>query len=995
MRLEGIAAGALALAMAAGFPFPAEAQEASGEEEISAIDEIIVTARRREESLQDVPLAITALDAEDLDSVGARGLEDIAARTVGFTYEPFANSGNTGYPVIRGLSTSFVSARVQNVGVFMDGIYLQRQGMFDPGLLDVQRVEVVKGPQNALYGRNAFAGAINYVTGQPTAEPSGHLSADTGSGERRSLKLQLSGPLGSDQLLAKIALGASEFDGHTRNDHPNAGLDLGGATTTDDLGGWDDKAGSLALTYRPLEELAFTASYYRNETEREPAPYYVLWGANSGRVGFSQYGDLNCNQGVRVGFGGAPATVGNTLFCGELPNQPGPGAAFMQQPIEPNVFPAVDFRTGQPHPMAGQPNPRAGQPVTPTPIPGAAFGIPDTRQSGILVDPRSVGLDAETSIASFRADWEINSDLALSYLFGWTEYDAFTNGGSADRNPLVGSRVTLPNKLYIAPHDPDGPGPMPVINPGIDLRSGFTTFHVNQFSGRPITELESMSHELRAEWFYGDFEVSGGLYYSKVEDEEHFQEFYAPLLGTVPTSQLAVYQNLYQNTDLVPVQLPPGVTLPPGVPVPMRPNSQTLDQSLFTTNAAGLLVLNPANFRANPVQAELTRFDDEIAAAFASVSYDFLRVWRVALEARFTRESKEVQRVTPSLNQMGRTALNCMDAPPAAAMAPSDPGCASPVGQVYNFSGVPLKDEENFTYITPRLTVEWRGLPSTLLYAYGASGVKAGGFNNAVRADQLSYDEETNLTFELGAKSALMDGRLQLNAAVFYVDWEDMQVQETQLDNNGAPIAGANFVIGNLGGATNIGFEVEGTAALSDSLTMLFGFSALNPKFEDGTIYQEAIGTIGCSTEAGAPLPCVNPNAPVAQRVGSGDVSGKTLPRTSENQAYLGFLHRTNLSGGYTLTLGVDSTFQSKQWVSPLNLAHNGDRILVNASIAFGGLGRGVGAGQTGAWELTFWGRNILDEEYVGGVFHVAFLNQYLVAKGAGATWGANLRYDF
>jgi len=144
------------------------------EEEVSAIDEIIVTARRREESLQDVPLAITALDAAALDSVGARGLEDIAARTVGFTYEPFANSGNTGYPVIRGLSTSFVSARVQNVGVFMDGIYLQRQGMFDPGLLDVQRVEVVKGPQNALYGRNAFAGAINYVTGQPTDEPSGH-----------------------------------------------------------------------------------------------------------------------------------------------------------------------------------------------------------------------------------------------------------------------------------------------------------------------------------------------------------------------------------------------------------------------------------------------------------------------------------------------------------------------------------------------------------------------------------------------------------------------------------------------------------------------------------------------------------------------------------------------------------------------------------------------------------------------------------------------------
>jgi len=968
MRHEGIAAGALALALAAGFPFPAQAQEASGEEEVSAIDEIIVTARRREESLQDVPLAITALDAAALDSVGARGLEDIAARTVGFTYEPFANSGNTGYPVIRGLSTSFVSARVQNVGVFMDGIYLQRQGMFDPGLLDVQRVEVVKGPQNALYGRNAFAGAINYVTGQPTDEPSGHLSADTGSGDRRSVKLQLAGPLGGDQLLAKIALGFSEFDGHTRNSHPNAGLDLGGATTTDDLGGWDDKAGSLALTYRPLESLAFTASYYHNETEREPAPYYVLWGANSGRVGFSQHGDLNCNQAERPGvFAGAPATRGNTLFCGELPSQPGPGETFFVQP-----------------------------PGVPQFVPNVPAGA-DTRQSGILVDPRSVGLDAETSIASFRADWEISSDIVLSYLFGWTEYDAFTNGGSADRNPLVGSRITVPNKVYTA--DPDGPGPLMA---GIDATAGFTTFHVNQFSGRPITKLESMSHELRAEWIYGDFEVSGGLYYSKVDDEEHFQEFYTPLLGTRPTSQHSVYQGIYLPGDFQ--SIPTGAP-PPAPAMVMVPTSQNINNALFSTNAAGLLVLNPDSFRANPVQAELTRFDDEIAAAFASVSYDFLSVWRVALEARFTRESKEVVRVTPSLNQMDRTALNCMALTGPAAMAPSAPGCAVPVGQGYNFSGVPLTDEENFTYITPRLTVEWRGLPETLLYAYGASGVKAGGFNNAVRSDQLSYDEETNITFELGAKSALMEGRLQLNAAVFYVDWEDMQVQETQLDRNGAPIPGANFVIGNLGSATNIGFEVEGTAALSDSLTMLFGFSALNPKFDEGTIYQEAIGTIGCSTQAGAPLPCVGTRPTVGpdgmlgtaddgeENIGSGDVSGKTLPRTSENQAYLGLLHRTNLSGGYTLTLGLDGTFQSRQWVSPLNLAHNGDRILVNASVAFGGLGRG--AGRPGSWELTFWGRNILDEDYVGGVFHVAFLNQYLVAKGAGATWGANLRYDF
>lgn len=154
--LLGTAIVLAAPALAQSPPAPARVDTAAGADG----NEIIVTARKRNERLQDVPVAITAFDAADIKSARIERLADLAKLTPGLNYAPLFGAQNQ-LPIIRGAAQTLGQL---NVGVFLDGIYLSGKAGVDLELNDLQRIEVVKGPQSALYGRNTFSGAINYVT---------------------------------------------------------------------------------------------------------------------------------------------------------------------------------------------------------------------------------------------------------------------------------------------------------------------------------------------------------------------------------------------------------------------------------------------------------------------------------------------------------------------------------------------------------------------------------------------------------------------------------------------------------------------------------------------------------------------------------------------------------------------------------------------------------------------------------------------------------------
>jgi len=186
-----------------------------------ALEEIVVTTRKRTENLQDVPLVITTFTEAVLDRKGLNTLEDVARLTAGVTLEEIAFPQDIRI-TIRGLSPS---RGRPNVAILQDGIDVSSESvqsaggslLINPRLFDIERVEIVKGPQSALYGRSAFAGAINYVTKKPTNEWENKLTTEIGDYGNLQLSGGIYGPITEDKLLLGLNAAYWTHDGFYNN----------------------------------------------------------------------------------------------------------------------------------------------------------------------------------------------------------------------------------------------------------------------------------------------------------------------------------------------------------------------------------------------------------------------------------------------------------------------------------------------------------------------------------------------------------------------------------------------------------------------------------------------------------------------------------------------------------------------------------------------------------------------------------------------------------
>ena len=150
------------------------------------IEQIIVTAQGREQSLQDVPVAVTAISGEDLKMSGVQTIEDIQTLAPSLTVTSINTPGTSTQIQIRGVGTSTTNVGLEAaVGVFQDGVYRSRSGMAVGDMLDVERVEVLRGPQGTVFGKNTSAGAISIITNRPTFDStaSGQLDFEMGGSQ--------------------------------------------------------------------------------------------------------------------------------------------------------------------------------------------------------------------------------------------------------------------------------------------------------------------------------------------------------------------------------------------------------------------------------------------------------------------------------------------------------------------------------------------------------------------------------------------------------------------------------------------------------------------------------------------------------------------------------------------------------------------------------------------------------------------------------------------
>jgi iron complex outermembrane receptor protein len=259
---------------------PADDSTATG-----AIEEIVVTAQKRAENLERTPIAITAFTAATIARTGVSNLADLAEKAPNVTFKftaPISGASNAATVFIRGIGQSdFALTTDAGVGTYVDGVYLSRSvgGVLD--VLDLERVEILRGPQGTLFGRNTIGGAISLLTKRPSfGETSGSVQLTGGSRNQLYLRGDLNVPL-ADTLAIRVAASSKNRDGYVNTAFTPASPYYRSALTN--LGNEDRQAVRTDILWKPNSDLdvSFSSDYSRVRENNAPAVLVGVTGTTS------------------------------------------------------------------------------------------------------------------------------------------------------------------------------------------------------------------------------------------------------------------------------------------------------------------------------------------------------------------------------------------------------------------------------------------------------------------------------------------------------------------------------------------------------------------------------------------------------------------------------------------------------------------------------------------------------------------------------------------
>ena len=281
--LAGIFAGAIAVAN------PALAQDAQAQAPEPVADggiaDIVVTAQRRSESMQRVPIAVSAMDQTALEKVGFANPADVVAVVPSVQVQEIYGKFQPIF-AIRGISQSAYTANQSSpVGVYADEAYIGESFLHGANFFDVERVEVLKGPQGTLYGKNTTGGAVNLISRKPTIDDGVHGNVTAGYGNYKAVNLEggLQGTLVPGKLAMRVAGFFNDDEGFQRlvNIKQRAG----------DTHTWGVRG---TVVFKPVDDLEFVARYTHSETDQTPnqnrAAGFFPTGPGGSLVDISGYG---------------------------------------------------------------------------------------------------------------------------------------------------------------------------------------------------------------------------------------------------------------------------------------------------------------------------------------------------------------------------------------------------------------------------------------------------------------------------------------------------------------------------------------------------------------------------------------------------------------------------------------------------------------------------------------------------------------------------------
>ena len=925
----------------------------SGLTQAQKLEEVVVTAAKVEASIQDTPIAVTAFSQEALDS---QLINDASAMQFSVPNLTQTKGNFTAGDIrIRGIGSGAVGTFGDSgVGIHVNGIYQVSTRIFETQFLDMERVEVLRGPQGTLYGRNTTGGVINLITAK--ADPSefnASIDATVGNYGANQGRFHVNTPL-SDTLAFRAAGMMLNRDGFTENVY--TGNDV------DDRSLW---SGRLSFTWDAGEntQVNFMYSLFEEDDSRmrsqkqacntDPAgilgclpgtPTYGV--ANGGGIGDALMDSISgISDGSQLFLGLAAAQLGiNSGNAGLLANTSafGDGSAVFVRPFltdnnpddrrkvnmdyEPTYFAEEEMFQIQISHDAGDLTYNWSSGYTET-----FYRSTEDYEKGVTTGDWQPGLDALVDLGNATA---LSMDQYMAY-----QTIAASSGGALPAIPdsllpfIVdyagpGSAIWAGNSALLGGYG-DG---IPVLMPdGTVVQTG------KQFGAdQSYSDNQGWSHEFRVQSNYdGNLNFMLGAFNLDYEGRNHY---------VVRNAGLAL----------------PGQILPISSEVYPAPSNLT----------------DPSN-EVNPhmwgYENDTRLYELDAQALFGELYYDVNQDLRLTFGARYSEEEKKSKQRT--------IYVTFADLPPL-----------DPENNAYGF---PEYDQEEFTW---KINATYNMSSDTMVYGTLSSSFKSGGVNpisvDDDLADPAAGGDPANLGFkpefvdaiELGMKTTFMDGAAQFNGAFFFYDYKDMQqskiVSVTSLNQNSD--------------AEITGFEGELRVAVTDNLELTANVGWVDAEIGEYNTVDTANPNARGTTEGVTSINGVNFIVPYVDASGNTvpvdysrcdqpepfpcagyrqNLAGNQIALTPEFNYNIGAIYRTQM-GGMPAVMQTNYYWQDKMYTTNFNSSSNqiDDWSMWNANA------RVMGDG----WYAEVWVRNILDDDNITGGYLTSsvsslFTNQFIL----------------
>ncbi|XOV89296.1 MAG: TonB-dependent receptor [Pseudomonadota bacterium] len=904
------------------------------------IEEVVVTAEKREATVSDTSISITAFSAEAIEDMGLQGADEMV------NYIPATT--RDAYDIrIRGVGRNFRALGGDpGVATYYNGVYSPDFGIAasENALYDLERVEVLRGPQGTLYGRNSIGGALNYVTKQPSYDWNGEFRTQVGNFATREFYGFISGPIIEDTLALRLVGVKRDRDGSQEN------------IAGEDVDSTHDRNITMSLNWRISDTIEVTLRGNDRESDRLIGSSVLLTegsGADRGTASTSQY---------VLGLREVPAgTAGAFTFTNPLTGEV--KSALHRRPgVDSNGWPYM-------------PNPRYGQTYLQGFINGSSAENPTGQvavnmEGGDCRDYPSTNNACNAEFFGHKASqsditWDISDSMSVKYIFGHTDF------------------------VYTYNQDLD--------NSAADFSNYRQTVE---------EDVQNKSHEIQLNWTIGErFSATSGLYYF---DEVRRQQYsltnsilqytqafsygaLEPWIGWLANHQrlgsagdhksiigrwqgdergdvyeqdnwihnrakAAYTQGTYEFNDKF--RLVVGLRWAEDIKTAVENRSLYFEQAVGVPGGFMNFINGPTTFACGPIPAGGTPILECLSgAAFYPGGAAGIGMTPLAM-----------------LNVIwGRATITGDPANPIAPVcALGDPTCTTPL----LLGGFPFSQNQmtsggdSWSDVNYRVNLDWTPNDDMLMYFSVTTGYRAGGYSLGVTdardqprdssgvptgtsadlGDPFTYDQEEVISYEIGYKGMHLDNTLQVNASLYRYNYDNYQDRLNVFD----PVRnrGVN-VVQNANSATNTGFEVETTWLATDNLTLGGNYSYTKAEYdEDYLVVVEDNPNLPGSLFGS---PTTNPELFVQ------NAKGFQLKRIPKHKATGWASYRWEIASG-SITARTSVAFTGEYYANGVRAPYDlvPDRTRVDASL--------VWRDNYDRWSVRLFVDNLTDEKMLRGI---------------------------